>query len=202
MLTLTRRAGQSISIGGEIEVAVVDIGRGKVRIGIKAPRSFSVYRTELFERIEQENLLAARETAKAPQQAEPNEAFTLFFHEGIPGMRSHKRWMLYEVEGVAGMRALVSMQDRGIRLFVLDATEFDRNYPIGLAQQASGLADSEVAVALVVTIPAVGNPTVNLYAPIVIGLESRSGVQVLLEGTDLPVRHEIGLAPEHAPPPA
>jgi len=58
-------------------------------------------------------------------------------------------------------------------------------FPIERAIAAAGLTDTEFAVALVVTVPADGVPTVNLLAPIVIGLESRRGVQVILDGTGL-----------------
>jgi carbon storage regulator len=48
MLVLTRKSNQSIMIGDEIEVSVLAIMGEKVRIGIQAPRSIPVFRTEVY----------------------------------------------------------------------------------------------------------------------------------------------------------
>jgi carbon storage regulator len=50
MLVLTRKAQQTIRIGEEIEVSVLSVARGAVRLGITAPRRVPVLRTELSER--------------------------------------------------------------------------------------------------------------------------------------------------------
>lgn len=47
MLILTRRIGESIRIGTDIEVAVVGINRSQVRVGIRAPDSINIVREEL-----------------------------------------------------------------------------------------------------------------------------------------------------------
>lgn len=47
MLVLTRKVDESIEIGSEIKIAVVRISPGKVRIGIDAPRSLNIKRSEL-----------------------------------------------------------------------------------------------------------------------------------------------------------
>jgi len=52
MLTLTRKVGESIQIGDEIEIIVKEIRRNQVRIGIVAPRDVSIYREELYEEIQ------------------------------------------------------------------------------------------------------------------------------------------------------
>ncbi|MFO7781854.1 MAG: carbon storage regulator CsrA [Spirochaetia bacterium] len=62
MLILARRTNESIVIGDEIEVSVVDIKGDQVKLGINAPRAIKVYRREVFEAIQEENRLAA-ETA-------------------------------------------------------------------------------------------------------------------------------------------
>jgi carbon storage regulator len=62
MLILARRTDESIVIGDEIEVSVVDIKGDQVKLGIQAPRSVKVYRREVFEAIQEENRKAA-ETA-------------------------------------------------------------------------------------------------------------------------------------------
>lgn len=49
MLTLTRKVGESIRIGDEIEIVVKEIRRNQVRIGIVAPREVPIYREEVYE---------------------------------------------------------------------------------------------------------------------------------------------------------
>ena len=48
MLVLSRRLGEKIKIGPDVWVTVVDIDRGKVRLGIEAPKDVSVMRQELL----------------------------------------------------------------------------------------------------------------------------------------------------------
>ncbi len=58
MLVLTRRPGESIIIGKDIVITVIEIKGGQVRIGIDAPREIDVYREEIYEQVRQENLAA------------------------------------------------------------------------------------------------------------------------------------------------
>ena len=55
MLILTRRAGESIVIGDDIVVTVIEASRDTVRIGIDAPRHVSVHRHEVYAEIAREN---------------------------------------------------------------------------------------------------------------------------------------------------
>ena len=48
MLVLSRKLGERICIGDNIYITVVDINRGKIRLGIEAPRDVPVYRQELL----------------------------------------------------------------------------------------------------------------------------------------------------------
>ncbi len=59
MLVLTRKVNQSIVIGNEIEVVVLEVRGEQVRIGIRAPRDVAVHRKEIFEQIQEENVSAA-----------------------------------------------------------------------------------------------------------------------------------------------
>lgn len=59
MLVLTRKVNQSIVIGDDIEVIVLEVRGEQVRIGVRAPKSISVHRKEIYEQICQENLNAA-----------------------------------------------------------------------------------------------------------------------------------------------
>lgn len=51
MLILTRRVGEKLKIGDDIEVVVLGVKGNQVRIGVKAPRSLDVHRQEVYERI-------------------------------------------------------------------------------------------------------------------------------------------------------
>lgn len=60
MLVLSRQRDETIMIGDDIELTVVDIRGDKVRIGIKAPAHVAVHRKEVYEAIKRENEQAAR----------------------------------------------------------------------------------------------------------------------------------------------
>ena len=59
MLVLTRKRNQSIVIGSDIEVAVIDIRGDQVRLGVAAPARVPVHRRELYLEVEQANRTAA-----------------------------------------------------------------------------------------------------------------------------------------------
>jgi carbon storage regulator len=59
MLVLTRKLGESIRIGDNIIVKVVDLDSRHVKLGIDAPKSVSVNREEIYERIQNENKAAS-----------------------------------------------------------------------------------------------------------------------------------------------
>ncbi len=54
MLILTRRVGETLMIGDEINVTVLGVKGNQVRIGVNAPRDVSVHREEIYERIRHE----------------------------------------------------------------------------------------------------------------------------------------------------
>jgi carbon storage regulator len=59
MLVLTRKLGESIRIGDNIVVKIVDLDNRQVKIGIEAPRNIAVNREEIYERIQNENVAAS-----------------------------------------------------------------------------------------------------------------------------------------------
>ena len=59
MLVLSRQRDETIMIGDEVEITVVDIRGDKVRLGINAPRTIQVHRKEVYEAIQRENTAAA-----------------------------------------------------------------------------------------------------------------------------------------------
>ena len=59
MLVLSRRVGESIVIGDDVTVTVLDVRGDVVRVGIQAPRSVTVHREELLRELEETNRAAA-----------------------------------------------------------------------------------------------------------------------------------------------
>ena len=74
MLVLSRQRDQSIMIGDDIEVIIVDVRGDKVRIGITAPKEISVHRKEVFEAIRRENESAAKLPAGDPPGEAPTQS--------------------------------------------------------------------------------------------------------------------------------
>ncbi len=66
MLILTRRKDQRIIIDERIEVAIVDIKGDQVKLGIDAPKDVSVFRSEVFQAIQEENRIAAYAPIELP----------------------------------------------------------------------------------------------------------------------------------------
>lgn len=59
MLVLTRKNGESILIGDDIEITILSTKNDQIKIGIKAPKTMEIYRKELLSQISQENMQAA-----------------------------------------------------------------------------------------------------------------------------------------------
>lgn len=65
MLVLTRRPGESIVIGQDVVVTVLEVRHDQVRIGIDAPRSVQVHREEVFRQVAAENTAAVASAERA-----------------------------------------------------------------------------------------------------------------------------------------
>lgn len=65
MLVLTRRANQSIVIGDEVVVTVLEVRGDQVRLGITAPRSIDVHREEVYKALQEANREAVGATRDA-----------------------------------------------------------------------------------------------------------------------------------------
>lgn len=59
MLVLSRRKNESIHIGGNIKVIILDISGDTIKLGIDAPRNIEIFRSEVFRAIQEENQQAA-----------------------------------------------------------------------------------------------------------------------------------------------
>ena len=60
MLVLSRKLNESIMVGDDVEIRIVDIKGEHVKLGITAPRAIPVHRKEIFEAIKRENIQAAQ----------------------------------------------------------------------------------------------------------------------------------------------
>ncbi len=69
MLILTRRVGETLMIGDEVTVTVLGVKGNQVRIGVRAPKTVSVHREEIYERIRAEQGDAGSEADYPPQAA-------------------------------------------------------------------------------------------------------------------------------------
>ncbi|MGD0573318.1 MAG: carbon storage regulator CsrA [Sedimentisphaerales bacterium] len=61
MLVLSRQKDESIIIGDDVEVTIVDVRGDKVRLGITAPKEISVHRKEVYEAIQREKKEAQKQ---------------------------------------------------------------------------------------------------------------------------------------------
>ena len=87
MLVLTRKLGEKILIGDDITITVVDIGKSRVKVGIKAPAGHSILRSEL---------VSEPEPAASQDDAEAGVVRT----ETAAGKRSRNRWVARPAEAV------------------------------------------------------------------------------------------------------
>lgn len=73
MLVLSRQKDESIVIGDDIEIVVVDIRGNKVRLGITAPKDIPVHRREIYDAIQREKKQKAKDRTKEqpPSEDEP-----------------------------------------------------------------------------------------------------------------------------------
>jgi carbon storage regulator len=188
MLTLTRRKGERLNVGLSVEITVLEISAGRVRLGITAPRRLPVHRGEVVERME-----LANRSALARRADEIGEGRSILnFPEGLIGLPEHTELVLCEAADQPGLFVLVSKIDPCIQLAVVEAKSVMPDYPLRDACAAADFEHEEAAVAVVVTQTADG-PTANLQAPVVMGLTSRLGRQVILLRDDLGLRTPITL---------
>lgn len=74
MLVLSRQRDETIMIGDDVQITVVDIRGDKVRLGITAPRHIQVHRKEVYDAIKRENEAAAKLTPQdVPEVVDQNK---------------------------------------------------------------------------------------------------------------------------------
>lgn len=73
MLVLTRKVGEGIAIGDDVKIIVMQIKGKQVRLGIKASPSTIVHREEIYQRIQEENRMAASQGVDKAQLDQARE---------------------------------------------------------------------------------------------------------------------------------
>ena len=77
MLVLSRQRDESIMIGDDVEITIVDVRGDKVRLGITAPKHIPVHRREIYDAIQREKAEAAEaKAASNPSEEKPAAAET------------------------------------------------------------------------------------------------------------------------------
>ena len=59
MLILTRKLGESITIGDDVRITIIEVKGKQVKLGVEAPQQTTVHREEIYQRIQEENRMAA-----------------------------------------------------------------------------------------------------------------------------------------------
>lgn len=69
MLVLTRKSGEAVALGDDIQVRILQINKNDIKLGIDAPRNIRILRQEIYEQIKEENLFSARASSAAVAEA-------------------------------------------------------------------------------------------------------------------------------------
>ena len=118
------------------------------------------------------------------------------FPFGLPGFPLARRFCMVEVRAGSQFKLLQDIEREDLAFVVTDPLLVDQQYPLQAAQQQAAMVgmnpDQPLAVAAIVTVPPPpASPTVNLAAPLVMGMTSQQGVQVIIPDSSYLVRHPL-----------
>ena len=88
MLVLSRRINESIQIGEDIEVTVIDVRGDVVRLGINAPQKTQIWRKELWDAIVEENKKAAKAARKVSKTAAATPQLPVSAFSKLPKLKT------------------------------------------------------------------------------------------------------------------
>ncbi|WP_331273170.1 flagellar assembly protein FliW [Motilibacter deserti] len=132
----------------------------------------------------------AQVTATPPAQ---QELPSLVFPSGLPGFSEARQFALVRLDDAGTAYSLRSLEHEDLRFVVMPPGLFFPDYAPEIDDEAAaelGLERAEDALVLLVVTPgeSVDKATVNLMAPVVINLRTNQAAQVVLTGSDLPLR--------------
>ena len=81
MLVLSRQKEQSIMIGDDVEITIIDVRGDKVRLGIAAPKGITVHRKEVWEAIQKEKEIKKAEEEGREVEQKDNSLFGKLFNK-------------------------------------------------------------------------------------------------------------------------
>jgi flagellar assembly factor FliW len=121
---------------------------------------------------------------------------TIDFVAPMPGFAEHQRFLLVRLDEEGMLYALTSIHDPALRFLVVPPVLFFPEYAPEVSQEAMDLLDvtdaGQVLVLLVIAAgETVADTTANLLAPILVNHANRRAIQVVLTGSDLPVRASL-----------
>jgi flagellar assembly factor FliW len=119
------------------------------------------------------------------------------FTQPIPGFPSLKRFVLVRMDDESVISELRSLEKAEVRFVVATPAAFFSDYGIELDDQQCadlGLTDAEDVLVLVMLTVGddAASTTANLLAPVVINVRTRAAAQIILTGSDWPVRAPLG----------
>jgi flagellar assembly factor FliW len=119
---------------------------------------------------------------------------TLTFVTPPPGLSPHVEFALDDVEGAPGLHALRAASDASIRLFVVEAAMYVPDYAPAFTDDhfsdVGASSESDASVLVVTTLDDDG-PVVNLFAPVLVNAKTGAASQVILDGSDWPLRARL-----------
>ena len=125
-----------------------------------------------------------------------NEEKILKFPQGLPGLEDVHEYVLLQLEETNPINWLQSVDNQQISLPVMDPFEVFPDYAFDISEEdIKDLSISEtedIHVVSVLVIPEqINEMTINLAAPILINIRSNVGKQIIIDGSDYPVRHPV-----------
>jgi flagellar assembly factor FliW len=120
----------------------------------------------------------------------------LQFGDGLPGFPDAHRFRLEPLDETGMLFALRSVEQEGLRFLLLAPGTFFPGYGVELDDDTVarlGLTTADDALVLLVVTPGEGvaSATANLLAPVVVNARTRAAAQVILSGTEWPVRAAV-----------
>ncbi|MGO4296673.1 flagellar assembly protein FliW [Glutamicibacter sp. MCAF14] len=112
----------------------------------------------------------------------------------LPGFPEASALDLKQVEGAAGLFSVTSQQMPQLRWFVLDTSMHVPHYAPSFSAEQLGLIgnpDPRALAVLAVVTTARRQPSVNLYAPLIVNMSSGQCLQALLDTQDWPLRYDL-----------